>query len=320
VAKVLARRLSIAAALVLAVVTAAFLLVEALPGGPGALPEDPRVPPAQAERLRAAWGLDRPLGERYVRFLLSALGGDWGPSLAQHRPAAEVIAGALPWTLLLSGTALLIELAGGLALGLAAARRPGGAFDRASSVGTLALRAVPGFWLALLLLSAFALRWPLAPAGGVSTPGLDGGPFARLADLAAHLALPALAIGLPAAAGAARFVRAALLEIAGEPFLAAARARGLTPRRVLFGHALRAATAPLVQLLGFSLGGVLSGSLAVEVVFAWPGMGRVVFDALAARDYPVLVAGAALSAVAVIAASALAELAHAALDPRVRDA
>jgi len=115
-------------------------------------------------------------------------------------------------------------------------------------------------------------------------------------------------------------VRAALLEIAGEPFLAAARARGLTPRRVLFGHALRAATAPLVQLLGFSLGGVLSGSLAVEVVFAWPGMGRVVFDALAARDYPVLVAGAALSAVAVIAASALAELAHAALDPRVRDA
>jgi peptide/nickel transport system permease protein len=320
VAKVLARRLSIAAALVLAVVTAAFLLVEALPGGPGALPEDPRVPPGQAERLRAAWGLDRPLGERYLRFLLSALGGDWGPSLAQHRPAAEVIADALPWTLLLSGTALLIELAGGLALGLAAAHRPGGMLDRASSVATLALRAVPGFWLALLLLSAFALRWPLAPPGGVSSPGLAGGPLARLADLAAHLALPALAVGLPAAAGAARFVRAALLEIAGEPFVAAARARGLTPRRVLFGHALRAATAPLAQLVGFSLGGLLSGSLAVEVVFAWPGMGRVVFDALAARDYPVLVAGAALSAVAVIAASALAELAHAALDPRVRDA
>jgi peptide/nickel transport system permease protein len=319
-AKVLARRLSVAAALVLAVVTAAFLLVEALPGGPGALPEDPRVPPAQSERLRAAWGLDRPLGERYGRFLISALRGDWGPSLAQHRPVAAVIADALPWTLVLSGAALLIECAGGLALGLAAARRPGGALDRALGVATLALRAMPGFWLALLLLATFAVRWPLAPPGGVSSPGLPGGPLARLADLLAHLALPALAVGLPAAAGAARFVRAALLEIAAEPFVAAARARGLGPVRVLFGHALRAATAPLAQLLGFSIGGLLSGSLAVEVVFAWPGMGRVVFDALAARDYPVLVAGAALSAVAVVAGSALAELAHAALDPRVRDA
>ena len=318
--RLLVRRLAVAAALVLAVVSASFLLVEALPGGPGAIPEDPRVPPAQAERLRAAWGLDRPLAERYVRFLVSALAGDWGPSLAQHRPAAQVIGAALPWTLLLSGAALLIELAGGLALGLAAARRPGGVLDRTTSVAALALRAVPGFWLALILLSAFAVRWPLAPAGGVSTPGLAGGPLARSADLLAHLALPALAAGLPAAAGAARFVRAALLEIAGEPFVLAARARGLAPLRVLFGHALRAAAAPLLQLLGFSLGGVLSGALAVEVVFAWPGLGRVVFDALAARDYPVLVAGAALSAVAVIAASALAELAHAALDPRVRDA
>jgi peptide/nickel transport system permease protein len=131
--------------------------------------------------------------------------------------------------------------------------------------------------------------------------------------------LPALALGLPAAAGAARFVRAALLEIAGEPFLLAARARGLPRRAVLLRHALRPAAAPLLQLVGFSLGGLLSGALAVEVVFAWPGLGRVAYDALVARDYPVLVAGAALSALAVLVGSALAELGHAWLDPRVRD-
>jgi len=320
VTRFLARRLAAAAALLVAVVSGAFLLVHALPGGPGVIPEDPRVPPSQARRLRAAWGLDRPLPERYLRFVVAAARGDWGPSLSQHRPAAQVVAEALPWTLLLDGTALGIELAGGLALGLLAARRAGGRLDRLLRGATLALRAVPGFWLALLLLSAFAVRWPLLPAGGVASPAAAGGAWARLADLVAHLALPALAVGLPAAAGAARFVRAALLEIAAEPFLLAAHARGLAPARVLFGHALRAAAAPLLQLAGFSFGALLSGSLAVEVVFAWPGLGRVTFDALAARDYPVLVAGAALAAAAVIAGSAAAEIAHAALDPRVRDA
>jgi peptide/nickel transport system permease protein len=314
------RRLAAAAALLVAVVSGAFLVVHALPGGPGVIPEDPRVPPSQAQRLRAAWGLDRPLPERYVRFLFAAARGDWGPSLAQHRPAAQVVGEALPWTLLLDGTALAIELGGGLALGLLAARRAGGHLDRLLRGSTLALRAVPGFWLALLLLGTFAVRWPLLPAGGVTSPGLAGGAWTGLRDLVAHLALPALAVGLPAAASAARFVRAALLEIASEPFLVAARARGLGRARVLFAHSLRAAAAPLLQLVGFSCGALLSGSLAVEVVFAWPGLGRVTYDALAARDYPVLVAGAALAAAAVIAGSAAAELAHAALDPRVRDA
>jgi peptide/nickel transport system permease protein len=319
-ARLLVRRLAVAAALLFVVVSASFVLVHSLPGGPGTIPEDPRVPPEQAERVRRAWGLDRPLGERYLRFVAAAARGDWGPSLAEHRPAAAVIGDALPWTLLLSGTALGVELVGGLLLGLLAARRPGGPLDRVLRTATLGLRAVPGFWLALLLLGTFAVRWRLAPAGGVASATPAAGPFAAFADLLAHLALPALAVGLPAAAGTARFVRAALLEIAGEPFLVAARARGLSSRRVLFGHALRAAAAPLMQLVGFSLGALLSGSLAVEVVFAWPGLGRVAFDAIGARDYPVLVASAALAATAVIVGSAIAELAHAALDPRVRGA
>lgn len=315
--ELIARRLAAAALLAALVVCGTFALVHALPGGPGSIPEDPRVSPAQAARLRAAWGLDRPLGEQFVRFLGAAASGDWGPSLARHRPASEVLAAALPWTLLLAGAALAIELTGGLLLGLAAARRPGGGLDHLLRAVGVTVHSIPDFWLALGLLALLALRWRILPAGGVGTL-LEDSPVGP-AELLRHLALPALAIGLPAAAGSAQFVRAALVEVAHEPFLLAARARGLTPVRQIVVHQLPVAAAPLLQVAGLSAGTVLSGSLAVEVVFAWPGMGRVVFEALAARDYPVLVAGAGLSAVAVVLASAAAEIAHAALDPRVRD-
>ncbi len=312
------RRLVVATLLAALVACGTFALVHALPGGPGAIPEDPRVSPAQAARLRAAWGLDRPAGERFGRFLAAAVRGDWGPSLARNRPASDVLAAALPWTLLLAGTALAIELAGGLLLGLAAARRPGGILDHLLRAASVTLHSIPDFWLALGLLALVALRWRMLPAGGVGGT-LEGAPAAPV-ELLRHLVLPALALGLPAAAGAAQFVRAALVEVAHEPFLLAARARGLTPVRRIVVHELPAAAAPLLQLAGLSAGSLLSGSLAVEVVFGWPGVGRVVVEALAARDYPVLVAGAALSAVAVVFASAAAEIAHAALDPRVRDA
>jgi peptide/nickel transport system permease protein len=320
VAALILRRLAGAGARILLVATAAFLLVRALPGGPGTIPEDPRVPPAHAERLREQWGLERPLAEQYARFLAAAAAGDWGPSLAQNRPAVDVVLDALPWTLGLALVALALELAGGLAIGAAAARHPGGRLDHLLRVTTLAIHAIPGFWLALLLLAAFAVRLPLLPAGG--TPALDAGlPWpARLFELGRYVALPALAIGLPAAAGAARFVRAALIEVAGEPFVLAARARGLARRIVFFRHALAAAAGPLLQNLGFSIGALLSGSLAVEIVFSWPGLGRAAYDALLARDYTVLVACATLSASAVVAGSTLAELAHAAADPRTRDA
>jgi peptide/nickel transport system permease protein len=320
VTALLVRRLAGTGARILLVATAAFLLVRALPGGPGAIPEDPRVPPAHADRLRELWGLDRPIAEQYARFLVSAAAGDWGPSLAQNRPAFDVVLDALPWSLALGLAALALELAGGLALGAAAARRPGGVLDHLLRLTTLGIYAVPGFWLALLLLATFAVRFPILPAGGTPASAAGAPWAASLAELARHLALPALAIGLPAAAATARFVRAALIEVAAEPFVLAARARGLAPRAVFFRHALKAAAGPLLQNLGFSIGALLSGSLAVEIVFSWPGLGRAAYDALLARDYTVLVACATLSATAVVAGSALAELAHAITDPRTRDA
>lgn len=313
------RRSAAALALLIVVLTGAFALLEALPGDAAAAFEDPRVPPAQRARLRAVYGLDRPAPERFVRFLGAAARGDWGYSFSHHRPVAQVLGAALPWTLALAGAALALEFGLGIPLGLWAARRAGSAADHALRAGALALWTLPSFWLGLLLLLAFAFGWRLLPPGGVGSPGAESWPLgARLVDFARHLALPAAAIGLPAAAATARFVRASLLEIAGEGFLLAARARGLAPGRVVWGHALRAAASPVLQLFGLSLASLLSGSLAVEVVFGWPGLGRVTYEALGARDQPVLLAGATLAAVTVLAGSLVAELAHLALDPRVR--
>jgi peptide/nickel transport system permease protein len=316
-----ARRLAAAFGLLLLVVSGAFALLEALPGDAAAAYEDPRVPPAQRERLRAVYGLDRPAAERYLRFLAAAARGEWGWSFAHHRPVGRVVADALPWTLLLATAALALEFGLGIPLGLWAARRAGSVADHAIRGATLALWALPSFWLGLLLLIAFAYGWRVLPTGGVATPGAEGWTAgARFADLLRHLVLPAAALGVPAAAATARFVRASLLEVAGERFLLAARARGLPGRAVLWRHALRAALSPVLQLFGLSLAGLLSGSLAIEVVFGWPGLGRTTFDALAARDHPVLLAGAALSAATVIAGSFVAELLHLTLDPRVRRA
>jgi peptide/nickel transport system permease protein len=315
------RRLVAAALVLLLVVSFAFLLLEALPGGPGAITEDPRVPASQRERLRTALGLDRPPIERYARFLFAAARGNWGVSFAHQRPVTRVIAEVIPHTAALAGAALAIELLLGVPLGLFAARRAGGAFDRLLRTASLAAWSLPSFWLGLALLVLFALRYPILPAGGLSTAGSADWPMsARLLDSLRHLALPALALGIPAAAGTARFARAAVLEIAREPQLTAARARGLRPTTLYLRHVLRPASSPLVELVGLSAAALLSGSLAVEIVFSRPGLGRLAHDALAARDYPVLLASAAVAAVAVLSASLATELTQAAIDPRVRSA
>jgi peptide/nickel transport system permease protein len=314
VSRFLVARLGSAALVVALTLAAAFALLEALPGGPGAAFEDPRVPAAERARLRTALGLDRPAPERFARFVRAAFAGDWGVSFAQQRPVARVVREAAPHTAWLALAALAVELALGVCWGSLAARHAGGRLDRATRLLAIALWSVPSFWLALVLLRALAIELPLFPPGGAASAGASGG----FADTVAHLVLPALALGLPAAAATARFARAALLDVAAEPFVAAARARGLGELAVFGRHALRAAAAPLVQLAALSAAGLLSGALAVEVAFSRPGLGRVAAEALAARDYPVLMATTALATVAVVLATLAGDLAHAALDARVR--
>lgn len=319
-ARALLARLGSTLVLVWLVLSGAFFLLHLLPGEPGAVYEDPRVPREHRQRLRAIYGLDRPLLEQYARWLGGVARGEWGYSLSQQRPVTRILAETVPATLTLALAALALELTLGLGLGLAAAARARSRLDGAIRNLSLALWAMPAFWLALLLFLLFALEWPLFPAGGMRALDRPAGALAGARDLVAHLTLPAIALGLPAAAALARFVRATVLEQMAQAFFLSARARGLSPARVLVRHALRPGLAPIAQAVGLSFAGLLSGSLAVEVVFAWPGLGRAAYDALSARDYPLLLAATAVSTLCVVGGSFVAEALQLAFDPRVRDA
>jgi peptide/nickel transport system permease protein len=316
----LIRRLAASLLLLWLVLSATFVLLRLVPGGPaGSLAEQP-IPRAEKARLVHAYGLDRPWPEQYVRWLGAvALRGDWGVSFAQLRPVRQVVAEALPATVLLAAAALLVEYGVGIALGVAAARRAGSAVDRAIRLGSLLLYSQPVFWLGLLAILLFSYRLRLLPASHMHSVGADEmGPGARLADLGRHLVLPALTLGLTAAGGAARFMRASLLDLMGGDYIRTARAKGLSERRVVWVHGVRAALVPIFQYLGVSVPILLSGALIVEVVFSWPGLGRVTFAAILARDSPVVLATTALSAALVLAGSLVADLLHAVVDPRVR--
>lgn len=316
----LSRRLASSLAIFLLVLSTTFLLIHLVPGDPTLVFQDSRLPPEQRENLRRLYGLDRPLAEQYVRWLAAVtLRQDFGISLSQQRPVAKVVAEAVGPTLLLASAATAVEFTLGMILGVAAARRHRRPFDAAARLFSLVLYSQPVFWLGLMLVLFFSAVWPVLPTSHMhsidaDTMSLPG----RWLDLLLHLALPALTLGLPASGATARFVRASFLEVMERPFILAARARGLSEARLVWVHGLRNAAIPLIQLLAMSFPALLSGSLVIEVIFSWPGMGRLTFESILARDYPVILATTALSAVFVLVGNLLADLAHAALDPRVR--
>ncbi len=315
-----ARRLGAAALLLLLVLSLLFALLELAPGDAADRLLDPRIGGEQQRALRAAYGLDRPPHERYLRWLAAILRGDLGISFRHNRPVAEVLGARLGPTLLLAAAALLVQNGAGLLLGVAAARRAGRRADHLIRAGSVLLYSLPTFWLGLLALAFLSEGLGLFPLGHMRSVGAaDLAPAARLADLLHHLALPALVLGLAAGGATARFVRASLLDTLGEEFVRTARAKGLSRRRIVWLHALRNAATPLVQILGLSLPALLSGALIVEVVFSWPGVGRLAFTSVMARDYPVVLATTALSGALVILGSLAADLLQMALDPRLRD-
>jgi peptide/nickel transport system permease protein len=221
---------------------------------------------------------------------------------------------------LLAGVALIIQYLAGLGLGIAAARRAGTRTDHLLRAGSVLLYALPVFWTGLMALSLFSFRLHWLPGGLMhSINAAELGLAARLLDLLRHLLLPSLILAIAAAGATVRFTRNSVLEVLGRDYIRTARAKGLTEKRVIWVHALRNAATPLVQLLGLSLPFLLSGSLIVEVVFAWPGLGRLAWESVLSRDYPVILATTALSGVLVIAGNLLADLCQAGLDPRVRE-
>ena len=314
------RRFAAAVAIVFAVVTVTFIAIHLAPGSPF-LPSGERpLDPIAAERVGKRFGLDQPLPVQYARYLGALARGELGESFSQRRPVSQTLADTIPNTLVLAGTALLVNFLLGLALGVfqaARARRP---TDVALGNATLVLYSLPTFWLGLALLLVFGQSLHWLPVGGVVDPVVhDSLPFlGRVADRLRHLVLPALTLGLIGAAGTARYQRAAMLEALGQDFVRTARAKGLSERRVLLGHALRNALLPFITLFGLALPFLLTGAVLVETVFAWPGLGKLAADAILSRDYPVVAATALLASLMVALGSLLADLLYAAADPRVR--
>jgi peptide/nickel transport system permease protein len=322
VLRFLLRRLAASLLLLYLVLTATFFLIHAAPGDPVSLFEDQRMTREQRERLHHIYRLDRPLPEQYAAWLGAVvLHGDWGISFSRQIPVTRVIAQFAPATVLLAAGALAVEYAAGLLFGIAAARRHGRATDHLIRIVSLILFAQPIFWVGLMAILLFSFVWPLFPAGGVHSSGADLlSPAASFVDLLRHLVLPALTLGLATTGSTIRFVRGSLLEVMSRDFIRAARAKGLSETRVVWVHGLRNALTPVIQVFGVTLPRLLGGAVIAEVVFSWPGLGWLTFNAVSNRDYPLVLAVTALSAALVALGNLLADLAHAAADPRVRDA
>ena len=315
-----ARRAAGALLLLWLVLTATFFLIHLAPGDPVLVLLGERPRGDTAADLRAAYGLDRPLPVQYLSWLRAvAVDFDWGISFVHGRPVLDVLGDTVGPTALLAAAAMAIQYAVGIPLGVVAARRRGRFADGAIRVVSLLLYSVPLFWLGLMAILLLSFVVPLFPAGHMRS--VDAGalaPSARWADLLHHLALPALVFGLGMAGATVRFVRNRMIEVLEEDYIRTARAKGLSERRVLWVHAMRNVLVPVIQLFGLSLPLLLNGSLILEVVFSWPGLGRTTYQAILSRDHPVILAATAFTAVAVVAGNLLADLLHAAVDPRVR--
>ncbi len=315
----LVARAVVGLAVVWGVVTLVFVLLRAAPGDPAALLLGPAATAEQIVDERRALGLDQPLGVQYAAWLGRFARGDWGTSIATGRPVSAMLGGAWPATARLVALSLLLSSLLGIALGVVLSARSGSRLDTALSVTSVTLFALPGYWLGLMLVMVFTYWLRVLPAFGAT--GLDAeflsGP-ARAVDALRHLALPLLTLTLIGIGGIARYVRGAMIDLKGSAFITIARAKGLGSRRVLLHHVLRNALVPVLTLLGLSLPALFSGAVFVEAIFAWPGVGRVLVEAVQARDYPVVLAATAVSAMLVVAGNLLAELLVAWADPRVR--
>lgn len=314
------RRALAGLAVVLGVVTLMFFLIRLAPGDPALLLVGPSASQEQLAAQRKALGLDRPLPAQYATWLGRFVRGDWGTSIATGRPVATMISAAWPATVSLVGLSLLLSYLLGIAVGAVQAARDG-PLDTTLSVVTVTLFALPGYWLGLMLVMVFtywARALPAFGAAGFDADFLTG--WSRVLDRLRHLALPLTTLTLIGIGGTARFVRGAMLDVRRSPHVIIARAKGLSPVQVTIRHVLRNALIPVLTLLGLSLPALFSGAVFIEAIFAWPGVGRILVEAVGARDYPVIMAATAVSAALVVAGNLLAEALAAWADPRLRTA
>jgi peptide/nickel transport system permease protein len=313
------RRLFEAAPLLLAVIVVNFLIIHLAPGDPvQALVGDFPAPPEYVQHIREQFGLDQPLWKQLVSYLMQVLRGDLGYSFANRRPVVDLLVERLANTLILTVTALVFATLAGIALGVSAARKPRSWRDSLVTTASLLGFSIPVFWLGQILILLFAVQLGWLPAQGMTSARENFHGLSYVADLASHLILPALALSLRYLVSTARLTRASMIDAMGSDYIMTARAKGVPASRVLYVHALPNALLPVVTSVGYNFGYVLAGSALVETVFSWPGLGRLLFDAMLARDTPVILGIFLVSAGAAVFANLLTDLAYGWLDPRIR--
>ncbi len=320
----LVRRILQAVVTFVVVTVLLFVLMRLTPGDPLERVAGDRQMSAEAvAALRHRFGIDQPIAAQFRTFVAGALAGDLGVSI-EHYPTkvSTLVMSRLPASLLLGGTVLLLTFSIGIALGVFQAVNRRRLADRWLTRASLTLYAMPSFWLGLVLAWFFGVRLQLLPVAQMHDPLLDPDAswLARTGDVLRHLILPAVTLTAVSLAAVMRYQRTALLEVLRLDFVLAARARGIPERQVLWRHAWRNALFPVVGLLGLWLPMLVSGSVFVEQVFNWPGLGSLAADAVSARDYPVILGTAMLVSAQVLLGGLLADLAYYALDPRVRHA
>ena len=314
----LVRRLLQVIPTVLGIVLVGFALVHLAPGDPVLAVAGEHGDAAYYAFMRHRFGLDQPLPRQLVTFLGRVASGDLGFSWVQGRSTWALIGERIPATLLLGTASLLVALAVALPLGVAAARRPNSARDATIGAVALLLFSAPAFWLAQLLILGVSVGTGLFPVQGMSTAGSDLSGVPHVLDVARHLALPALALAAQELAVLVRLTRSGLIDELQRDHIRTARAKGASERAVLLRHAFPRALLPVLTVLGARIGHLLAGAVVVEVVFGWPGAGRLLLTALETRDIPVLLGLFFIVSVTVVGANLATDLAHAAVDPRVQ--
>lgn len=310
-----------------------FLMMAVTPGDPVEIMlGDQQATEAQRQALRHDMGLDLPMPQRFAHFLQNAVTGDFGVSYFHRRPVAQVILERLPATIELTLVALLVALLVAIPLGVLAAVRKNTVFDRLATLASLMGISLPGFWFGLLMILLFGVTLQILPVSGrselaISIPvvthfmlvdTLLAGNLDAFGAALSHLVMPALTLGLPMAAVLMRVTRTSMLEVLRQDYVTFAEAKGLSPRRVLYRHALKNALIPTVTVAALEVGSLLGGSMIVETVFGWPGLGRVVVESIFTRNYPMIQAAILLYAVTYVLLNFLADLLYTVLNPRVR--
>src|SRR3989449_8166444 len=308
------RRLLLLVPVLLGVSVIIFMVLHLAPGDPAEIMLGSQATQADLERLRAELGLTEPLYLQYVHWLGLVARGDLGRSIWMKRPVLNEVLGRFKATLVLTGAALVLSTAGGLALGIASAIRPNSLLDRLSAVASLFGASMPVFWLGIVLMVIFALWLGWVPASGMFAPYGGGGPR----DLLAHLLLPALTLAAASVTIIARLTRSTMLEVLGQDYVRTARAKGATEWAVVARHALKNALIPIVTVVGVQAGYLLGGAVLTETVFAWPGVGTLVVQGILARDVPLVQGCVLVIACTFVLVNLAVDVLYAYLDPRIR--